>query len=64
MKLAFKSYSHYCWGKDEYLPLDNSCYEWLNQGATIIDSISTLYLMNLTEEYNQAKEFVKKKNII
>jgi len=59
MEFAFDSYSYTCWGKDELLPLTKTCEEWLRQGATIIDSISTLYIMGLTDQYKKAKKFVE-----
>lgn len=57
---GWNAYKNQCWGHDEYNAKYNSCDDTLHAGLTIVDSLSTLYLMNLTEEYALAREFVEK----
>ncbi len=60
MKSAFQSYMRDAWKADEYKPIsrrgENS---FGGKGLTIIDSLDTLWLMDLKDEYNKALDFVK-----
>uniref|UniRef100_A0A667ZSY2 alpha-1,2-Mannosidase n=1 Tax=Myripristis murdjan TaxID=586833 RepID=A0A667ZSY2_9TELE len=63
MKFAWDNYKRYAWGKNELRPLTRNghignMFGGL-KGATIIDSLDTLYIMGMTEEYNDAKEWVQ-----
>lgn len=59
-KHAWGGYKSQAWGHDEVRPLtghgNNPFNAW---GATIIDSLSTLLLLNLTEEYSLARTHVR-----
>ena len=56
---AWNSYANKCFGHDELHPLSHGCSDTLHGGLTIIDSISTIVLMNLTEPYERVRRFVK-----
>lgn len=60
---AWKGYEKYAFGHDELKPVSNS---YINPfggfGVNIIDNLDTLYLMNLTEEYNRARDHILKVN--
>ncbi|XP_074539849.1 mannosyl-oligosaccharide 1,2-alpha-mannosidase IA isoform X2 [Halichoeres trimaculatus] len=63
MKFAWDNYKRYAWGKNELRPLTRNghignMFGGL-RGASIIDSLDTLYVMGLMEEYNDAKEWVQ-----
>ncbi|XP_077950645.1 mannosyl-oligosaccharide 1,2-alpha-mannosidase IA isoform X1 [Gasterosteus aculeatus] len=63
MKFSWDNYKRYAWGKNELRPLTRNghignMFGGL-RGASIIDSLDTLYIMGLTEEYNDAKEWVQ-----
>ncbi|XP_076593002.1 mannosyl-oligosaccharide 1,2-alpha-mannosidase IA isoform X1 [Chaetodon auriga] len=63
MKFAWDSYKRYAWGKNELRPLTRNghignMFGGL-RGASIIDSLDTLYIMGMMEEYNDAKEWVQ-----
>ncbi|XP_061072064.1 mannosyl-oligosaccharide 1,2-alpha-mannosidase IA [Conger conger] len=63
MKFAWDNYKHYAWGKNELRPLTKNghignMFGGL-RGASIVDSLDTLYIMGLMEEYNDAKEWVE-----
>lgn len=57
-KHAWKGYREYAWGHDELRPVSRSSSEWFGVGLTIIDSLDTMLLMNLREEFQQAREWV------
>uniref|UniRef100_A0A8C5ZP51 alpha-1,2-Mannosidase n=1 Tax=Marmota marmota marmota TaxID=9994 RepID=A0A8C5ZP51_MARMA len=63
MQFAWANYRRYAMGKNELRPLSKDGYQGhifggLN-GATIIDSLDTLYLMELKEEFQEAKAWVE-----
>ena len=59
---AWNGYKRYAWGADELRPLNKSGLTSSNLeqdiGLTIIDSMTTLFLMNLTNEFNLAKDWI------
>jgi mannosyl-oligosaccharide alpha-1,2-mannosidase len=63
IKQAFRhqwtNYDRHCFGHDNFKPLSLKCEDdALRGGLSIIDALSTLIVMNLTQEYQKAKEFV------
>lgn len=56
---SWSGYRQFGWGFDELQPVRKSGKNWLYQGATIIDSMSTLKVMGLESEFNEAVEWVK-----
>jgi mannosyl-oligosaccharide alpha-1,2-mannosidase len=55
----WRNYEAHCFGADNFRPISLKCdNSELGGGLTIIDSISTMIVMNLTAEYEKAKEFV------
>jgi len=60
MQHAFKAYMRDAWKSDEYKPVSKRGVNTFGgKGLTIIDSLDTLWLMGLKDEYNRAKEFVE-----
>ena len=55
---AWKGYRTYAHSQDDLAPLSRKGISWLNYAATLHDSIDTLYLANLTQEYDEAVELV------
>lgn len=55
---AYQSYRKLCWAFDELKPISKSCKNTLHAGLTIVDSITTLYIMNFTEDYEEARNFI------
>lgn len=51
MRHAWKAYRTYAWGYDELHPISKSPSPWFGVGLTIVDSIDTLYIMNMTEGF-------------
>ncbi|KAJ1997387.1 hypothetical protein GGI04_005425, partial [Coemansia thaxteri] len=59
-KHAWSAYKQFAWGKDELRPVSRSySTEWGGWAITLVDSLDTLKLMNLDEDYEEAKDFVR-----
>lgn len=58
---AWKAYKQHAWGHDELKPLSRSYSEWFRVGLTLIDSLDTMYLMNLKEEFQEARNWIATK---
>lgn len=58
---SFADYKKHAWGKDVYHPVSKSGENMGPKplGWMIVDSLDTLYLMNLTSEIKDAKKWVK-----
>lgn len=46
---AWKSYKKFAWGHDELRPVSERPLDWLQLGETIVNSLDTIYIMNLTD---------------
>ncbi|KAK7372159.1 hypothetical protein VNO80_05530 [Phaseolus coccineus] len=56
---AWGSYEKYAWGQDELQPQSKSgVNSFGGLGATLIDSLDTLYIMGLNEQFQKAREWV------
>eukprot|EP00262_Sarcandra_glabra_P007997 TRINITY_DN21165_c0_g1_i2.p1 TRINITY_DN21165_c0_g1~~TRINITY_DN21165_c0_g1_i2.p1 ORF type:complete len:574 (+),score=88.33 TRINITY_DN21165_c0_g1_i2:129-1850(+) len=56
---AWNSYETYAWGKDELQPqTKNGVDSFGGLGATIVDSLDTLYIMGLDQQFQKAREWV------
>ncbi|KAI7737959.1 hypothetical protein M8C21_004921 [Ambrosia artemisiifolia] len=56
---AWTSYEKYAWGHDELQPQSkNGVDSFGGLGATLIDSLDTLYIMGLDEQFQRAREVV------
>lgn len=51
-KHAWTGYKKYAWGHDHLRPISLTYHDWFHLGLTIIDSLDTLYMMNLTSGKN------------
>ncbi|CAM9266648.1 unnamed protein product, partial [Chrysoparadoxa australica] len=59
MEHAWKGYKVHAWGYDEVRPQSKrGRNNWGGQGVTIVDSLDTLWLMGLTDEFKKAQEWV------
>ncbi|KRT82488.1 glycoside hydrolase, partial [Oryctes borbonicus] len=59
-KHAWKGYRKFAWGHDNLKPISAGYSEWFGLGLTIIDSIDTIYIMGLKEEYEEARGWIEK----
>ncbi|XP_022161998.1 endoplasmic reticulum mannosyl-oligosaccharide 1,2-alpha-mannosidase [Myzus persicae] len=57
-KHAWKGYCSYAWGHDHVKPISRKYQDWFNLGLTIVDSLDTLWIMNLKKEFDEAREWV------
>ncbi|KAK9734146.1 hypothetical protein RND81_04G118200 [Saponaria officinalis] len=56
---AWSSYEKYAWGQDELQPQTrNGINSFGGLGATLIDSLDTLYIMGLDEQFQKARDWV------
>ncbi|KAF8670271.1 hypothetical protein HU200_050806 [Digitaria exilis] len=56
---AWNSYVKYAWGMDELQPQSkNGINSFGGLGATLIDSLDTLYIMGLKDEFQKARDWV------
>lgn len=60
---AWNNYKLYAWGKNELQPLskqsfDGGVFGGHSTGATIVDGLDTLFLMNLTSEYDEGRNWI------
>ncbi|CAM9915035.1 unnamed protein product [Ectocarpus fasciculatus] len=60
MDLLWKGYSEHAWGYDEVKPLSKKGSDnWGGMGVTLVDSLDTLWLMGLTEEFYHGRDWVR-----
>ena len=59
IKHAWSSYKKYAWGQDDLLPLSKShSSNDYGMAMTMIDSLDTLWLAGLQEEFNEARNWI------
>ncbi|CAO1385966.1 unnamed protein product [Diamesa hyperborea] len=63
---AWNNYKKYAWGKNELAPItrgsfNDGVFGAFDLGATIIDSLDTLYVMGLMEEFQESRQWIETK---
>eukprot|EP01065_Artemidia_motanka_P052110 TRINITY_DN9324_c2_g2_i1.p1 TRINITY_DN9324_c2_g2~~TRINITY_DN9324_c2_g2_i1.p1 ORF type:complete len:806 (+),score=290.03 TRINITY_DN9324_c2_g2_i1:45-2420(+) len=62
MQHSWKAYKEYAWGQDELRPLSKAPKNWgrgdQGLGLTILDAVSTLWLMDMREEFDEVRRWV------
>ena len=58
---AWNGYKKYAWGMDELRPVSKSGGHWFGLGITIVDSLDTMWVMGLSKEFKQARDWVAHK---
>ena len=58
-KKAFDKYYETCLGKDELKPLENNCTERFGFSSSLFESLESLIMFKLNDEYKKAREYVK-----
>ncbi|XP_076836167.1 endoplasmic reticulum mannosyl-oligosaccharide 1,2-alpha-mannosidase [Brachyhypopomus gauderio] len=56
---AWRGYRTYAWGHDELKPVSKTYGEWFGLGLTVIDALDTMWILNLKEEFEEAKKWVE-----
>ena len=65
MQHAWDNYVKYAWGENELRPVSKNSHTSSiifgsgSMGATIVDSLDTLYIMGMKEEYEKAKTWIQ-----
>lgn len=59
MKEAWRAYKKDAWGYDFLAPQSHAGRNLHGLGYSIVDSLDSLLLMNLTDEFNEAREWVR-----
>ncbi|KAI0228052.1 Endoplasmic reticulum mannosyl-oligosaccharide 1,2-alpha-mannosidase [Lamellibrachia satsuma] len=59
-KHAWSAYKKHAWGHDELKPMTNTYEKWFGLGLTLVDSLDTMYIMGLKEEFDEARGWVAK----
>jgi hypothetical protein len=60
MKFAWAGYARYAFGSDELLPQTKSSNNiWGGMGTTLVDSLDTLWLMDMKNEFWQARDWIR-----
>ncbi|KAM6965224.1 mannosyl-oligosaccharide 1,2-alpha-mannosidase IA [Aplochiton taeniatus] len=64
MKFAWDSYKRYAWGSNELRPVSKTGHSsnlfGSIKGATIVDALDTLYVMEMYEDFETASDWVEK----
>ena len=63
MEKAWNGYVKNSWGQNEYRPISQTghsanIFGSQSMGATIVDSLDTLYIMGLEDEFKKARDWV------
>lgn len=60
MKHIWKNYKEYAFGMDELHPISHrGSANWGGMGTTLVDSLDTLWLMGMKDEFWEAKDWVR-----
>jgi len=64
MNDSWHDYVRYAWGNNELKPVSQTgqtggIFGTAEIGATIVDSLDTLFIMEMMDEYETAREFVE-----
>ena len=55
---AWEGYKTYAWGHDHLRPISKGAQNWFGLGLTLIDSLDTMFVMNLRDEFDEARDWV------
>ncbi|XP_034117750.1 endoplasmic reticulum mannosyl-oligosaccharide 1,2-alpha-mannosidase [Drosophila albomicans] len=58
-KHSWAGYKKYAWGHDNLKPVSQTSHEWFGLGLSIVDSLDTMYIMGLEDEFNEARDWVR-----
>eukprot|EP01062_Namystynia_karyoxenos_P084415 TRINITY_DN9927_c0_g1_i1.p1 TRINITY_DN9927_c0_g1~~TRINITY_DN9927_c0_g1_i1.p1 ORF type:complete len:811 (+),score=282.85 TRINITY_DN9927_c0_g1_i1:41-2473(+) len=60
---SWNAYKKYAWGQDELMPLSRRPKNWgkgsVGMGLTMLDAISTLWIMGLKDEFDEVRAWVR-----
>jgi mannosyl-oligosaccharide alpha-1,2-mannosidase len=56
---AWNAYKRFAWGQDELMPITKSSNRWFGLGLTLVDSLDTMWIMDLKDEFQEARKWVE-----
>jgi len=56
---AYGDYKTHCFGKDEIWPVKQKCHNWVSMGLTIVDSLDSLHLLGMIDDFNDGRDWVR-----
>lgn len=59
MHHSWKAYVDYAWGMDEVLVLTKIGRRWMDAGLTMIDSLDTLWMYNMKDDFARARDWIE-----
>uniref|UniRef100_A0A182QZL9 alpha-1,2-Mannosidase n=1 Tax=Anopheles farauti TaxID=69004 RepID=A0A182QZL9_9DIPT len=57
---SWKGYREYAWGHDNLKPISMGYSDWFGLGLTLVDTLDTLYIMDLQDEFDEARAWIEK----
>lgn len=62
IKISIFSYKSKCLGADEIRPKTGQCFDyWGGIGMMVVESVDTLWIMDLQKEYQEARDWIASK---
>eukprot|EP00746_Dinoflagellata_sp_MGD_P144352 gnl/MRDRNA2_/MRDRNA2_77092_c0_seq1.p1 gnl/MRDRNA2_/MRDRNA2_77092_c0~~gnl/MRDRNA2_/MRDRNA2_77092_c0_seq1.p1 ORF type:complete len:419 (-),score=66.43 gnl/MRDRNA2_/MRDRNA2_77092_c0_seq1:539-1795(-) len=61
MQFAWAGYRERAWGADDIHPVSGTGTNWAGLAVTLIESLDTLYLMGMQDEFSEAEAWVRTK---
>ncbi|XP_063966168.1 endoplasmic reticulum mannosyl-oligosaccharide 1,2-alpha-mannosidase-like isoform X1 [Lytechinus pictus] len=62
-KHAWKAYKAHAWGHDELKPISKKWSEWFTLSLTMVDSLDTMVIMGLTDEFQEARDHIAQMSV-
>jgi len=56
---SWNGYKQRAWGRDEIKPVSGGGKDWCRMAITMLDSLSTLWVQNLTDEFEEARHWLE-----
>lgn len=56
---AWKGYRKYAWGHDNLRPVSRQSSDWFGLGMTIVDSLTTMLVMDLKDDFAEARQWIE-----
>ncbi|CAE7272066.1 pyk1 [Symbiodinium natans] len=63
MQFTWKGYREKAWGHDEVMAASGRIKDWCKMAITMLDGLSTLWLMGLEEEFNAAADYLERAHL-
>jgi mannosyl-oligosaccharide alpha-1,2-mannosidase len=59
MEHSWNSYRKYAWGQNYLRPISKKIDDKFQMGATIVNSLTTLLIMNMSDEFKSARDWIE-----